>query len=151
MSWKAAALVVATLAATLTGCAQPGAASPAAATSAAATPTRVPRALAAFAGNWNGTWGGKLATTLVVESVTPPTARVIYEWGIATEWKVNNPGFFRETARFYGDKLVLHLPSGATAVYVMQPDGTLAGTLAGPIAGPYAPQGGVVHATLARQ
>ncbi len=142
MSWKAAALVVATLAATLTGCAQPGAASPAAAT---------PQALAAFAGNWNGTWGGKLATTLVVESVTPPTARVIYEWGIATEWKVNNPGFFRETARFYGDKLVLHLPSGATAVYALQQDGTLAGTLASPSSGPYALPNAIVHATLVRQ
>ncbi|WP_298110863.1 hypothetical protein [Bradyrhizobium sp.] len=137
MQWKAAALLV-----VLAGCAQQGGASAMAAG---------PKALAAFVGNWNGTWDGKLATTLVVESVTPPTARVIYEWGIATAWQVDNPGFIRGTARFFGDKLVLHLPSGATAVYVMQPDGTLAGTLAGPIAGPYAPQGGVVHATLARQ
>jgi hypothetical protein len=141
MRWSAVALAIA-----LAACTQP------AATSASAA---APGALAAYEGTWNGTWDGKLPITLVVDRVTPPTARIIYEWGIFTAEQINNPGFIRGTAHFEGDRMVTRLPSGATAIYVLQQDGTLAGiaggTVGGTVLGPNPPTSGVIHATLTRQ
>jgi hypothetical protein len=124
MTWKTLALVVA-----LAACAQTSASPSSAAAPAAAPPPAGTGALAAFAGTWNGTWNGKLDTTLIVDPVTPTTARVIYEWGIATEWQINNPGFVRVTAQFDGNLLVAHVPQG-TVGFILQPDGTLHGELA---------------------
>lgn len=114
-----------------------------------------PATLQRFAGNWNGSWDGTLPITLVIDPVTPPTAHVIYEWGIDTAANINNPGFIRRTGHFEDDRLVLSLPSGEIGIFVLQADGTLSGiaggTVGGTILGPVPPRSGVIHATLTRQ
>ena len=114
-----------------------------------------PANLQAFAGYWNGSWENKLPITLVIDQVTAQSARIIYEWGISAADQVDNPGFIHGTAHFEGDRLVTRLPSGSVAIYVLQPDGTLAGiaggTVGGTVLGPSPPTGGVIHAMLTRQ
>lgn len=99
----------------------------------------------AFEGQWNGVWDNQLPTTLVVEPISPRAARVIYEWGASDAWKIDTPGFVRSMAEIEGNKLVTAVPGGGTAIYVLQPDGTLAATLIGPFP---PPKGGTVHATM---
>ena len=134
------------LAAALAGCTPAGAATPTTTGPTTTRPTTTgptttgPRAFPHLVGQWNGSWDGTFPTTLVVNSVSPTSASVIYEWGVAPAWNIDIPGFERGTARFLGGKLVVFLTNGAVATYVMKPDGTLYGT--------YRFRGRLAHAIL---
>jgi hypothetical protein len=158
VTWRAAVLAAPLAAALAAGFPAAGqtAAPPGAQTAAQPAPqSAAPANLQAFAGYWNGSWENKLPITLVVDQVTAQSARVIYEWGISAADQINNPGFIRATAHFEGERMVVRLPSGSVAIYILQPDDTLAGiaggTVGGTVLGPSPPKGGVIHATLTRQ
>lgn len=40
----------------------------------------LPREIAAFSGQWIGTWGGFLNSILVVEEITEKEAKIVYAW-----------------------------------------------------------------------
>lgn len=88
----------------------------------------VPKALASYAGIWKGSWNHYLNTTLVVSSVTPPTAHIIYGWGTAPDWHIYTPGSTATTARFIGDRLIARLGNGAVVTYTPAPGGKLDAT-----------------------
>jgi hypothetical protein len=100
----------------------------------------VPKQLAAFSGKWSGVWDGILPHVLVVEEITPPHAVVIYAWGTAPQWQTAQPGWSRVQGEFVEGVLKLSLRRPATAMYRLQPDGTLDAT--------YAWAGGLSRANL---
>jgi hypothetical protein len=88
----------------------------------------MPQQLAAFSGTWSGVWDGLLPHVLVVEEIVPPHAVVIYAWGTAPQWQVTQPGWSRVRGAFVEGALKLSLRGPATAMYRLQPDGTLDAT-----------------------
>jgi hypothetical protein len=102
----------------------------------------VPQQLAAFTGKWSGVWDGILAHVLVVEEIAPPAAVVIYGWGTAPQWHIEQSGWERVHAEFVEGTLKLSLRRPATVLYRLQPDGTLEAT--------YEWAGGISRATLTR-
>jgi putative ABC transport system substrate-binding protein len=111
---------------------------------------RVAPELAAYSGKWFGTWKGdvQLEFILVVEAVDPPHALLIVASGngivgagtahpqrVPSDWQ-------RLRGKFVEGTLQVSLPGGATAIYRLQPDGTLAATQTW--------RGKVSHATMAR-
>jgi hypothetical protein len=98
--------------------------------------------LAAFSGKWSGVWDGILHHVLVVEEITPPHAVVIYAWGTAPQWQIAQPGWGRVQGEFVDGALKLSLRRPATAMYRLQPDGTLDAT--------YEWAGGISRANLTR-
>jgi hypothetical protein len=97
---------------------------------------RVAPELAAFSGKWFGTWEGDRTGELivVVEAIDPSHARLINAWGSGTvgagtahprrvlsDWQ-------RLRGQFVEGTLQVSLPGGATLIYRLQPDGTLAAT-----------------------
>jgi hypothetical protein len=102
----------------------------------------VPQQLAAFSGKWSGVWDGILAHVLVVEEIAPPDAVVIYGWGNAPQWHIDQSGWERVPGEFVEGTLKLSLRRPATVLYRMQPDGTLDAT--------YEWAGGISRATLTR-
>ena len=102
----------------------------------------VPQQLAAFAGEWSGVWDGILAHVLVVEEIAPPDAVVIYGWGQAPPWHIDQSGWERVPGEFVEGTLQLSLRRPATVLYRMQPDATLDAT--------YGWAGGISRATLTR-
>jgi hypothetical protein len=82
----------------------------------------------AFSGKWFGVWDNVLDHILVLEQITPPNATVIYAYGIAPSWNVNQAAFFRVQGQIGGGTLKLLLRRPATVTYRMQPDGTLDAT-----------------------
>jgi hypothetical protein len=87
--------------------------------------TAVLQQLAAFSGKWSGVWDGLLHHVLVVEEITPPHAVVVYAWGTAPQWQIAQPGWSRVQGEFVDGALKLSLRHPATAMYRLQPDGTL--------------------------
>ena len=95
----------------------------------------VPPEYAAFLGRWSGSWRGGSDTIilhgiLIVQSVytirkTPTRATVIYAWGVAPRWYIEEGGWDRVHGEFEDGNLVLHLGNGAIVIYRMRPDGTL--------------------------
>jgi hypothetical protein len=83
-----------------------------------------------------------LAHILVVEEITPPNAVVIYAWGKAPQWHIDQSGWDRVPGEFVEGALKLALRRPATVLYRMQPDGTLDAT--------YVWAGGISRATLTR-
>ncbi|MCB9958523.1 MAG: hypothetical protein H6843_07980 [Rhodospirillaceae bacterium] len=79
--------------------------------------------LAAYSGTWHGHWGGELDSYLVVESIDPPSAEVIYAWG--TSSVVSDSGWTRETALFSDGSLIVPLNPGIVATFQMTDDGVL--------------------------
>jgi hypothetical protein len=98
--------------------------------------------LAAFSGKWFGVWDGILQHVLVVEAITPPHAVVIYAWGTAPQWQIARSGWSRVQGEFVDGALKLSLRRPATAMYRLQPDGTLDAT--------YEWAGGISRANLTR-
>lgn len=83
----------------------------------------VPEALASYSGIWKGAWEDYGKTVLIVKTVTPPTASVIYEWGAAPDWHVYTPGSETTTAHFVGDKLVVKFKTGTVVTYSLGSSG----------------------------
>jgi hypothetical protein len=98
--------------------------------------------LAAFSGKWSGVWDGILAHVLVMEEITPPDAVVVYAWGKAPQWHIDQAGWDRVRGEWVEGTLKLSLRRPATVFYRLQPDGTLDAT--------YEWAGGISRATLTR-
>ena len=78
---------------------------------------------AAYSGVWNGQWGTSLDTKLVVETINPPSADVIYAWG--TNQNIEEAGWLRRTGHFDNGQLIVDLNPGVQVVYEMGSNGTL--------------------------
>ena len=92
----------------------------------------MPRENARFAGRWVGKWEEQLDHVLVVElevqNEQATEVIAVYSWGVSAELGVSTPGWSRVRGRIENGALRLELTRvQATAVYTMQPDGTLAG------------------------
>lgn len=92
-------------------------------------PAGVPAEHARFSGGWVGKWDEQLDHVLIVELEVPagPSTEVVavYSWG-AGSLGVGLPGWSRVRGRIENGALRLELTRvQATAVYTMQPDGTL--------------------------
>ena len=72
---------------------------------------------------WNGQWGTSLDTKLVVETINPPSADVIYAWG--TNQNIEEAGWLRRTGHFDNGQLIVDLNPGVQVVYEMGSNGTL--------------------------
>lgn len=93
----------------------------------------LPKEIAAFSGKWTGNWDGQLDHVLVVEELDAQEARVIYAWGSGTfPWGKTPSGWTRVSGEITGEELKLRVPhTGATVIYRMEADGTLAATQEG--------------------
>ncbi|HKA54711.1 MAG TPA: ABC transporter substrate-binding protein [Candidatus Binatia bacterium] len=97
---------------------------------------RVAPELAAFSGKWFGAWEGDVQGEhiLVVETIDPPHALVIYAWGNSTGGAGTvhpqrlESDWLRLRGHFVEGTLQMSLPGGATLICRLQPDGTLAAT-----------------------
>ena len=95
-------------------------------------PPGVPRENARFSGRWVGKWEGQLEHVLVVElQVQNDQATeviAVYSWGVSGALGVGSPGWTRVRGRIEGGALRLDLTRvRSTAIYTIQPDGTLVG------------------------
>ena len=82
----------------------------------------IPQDMAAFSGKWVGMWDGQLRTTLVVEEITPPTAKVIYSWGDNPRSDIQ-AGFARYVAKIGHGKLQFGDPEkGITITFTISKD-----------------------------
>lgn len=89
----------------------------------------LPPKIKAFSGKWFGVWDGILQHVLVVEQINPPNTTVIYAYGNAPTWNINNPNFYRVDGKIEPGILKLILKrTGATVTYRLQHDGTLDAT-----------------------
>ncbi len=52
-------------------------------------PSDLRKELVAFHGKWVGNWGGNLGAILIVKSIGPDTAKVLYAWGAAPQRKIS--------------------------------------------------------------
>jgi hypothetical protein len=92
----------------------------------------VPREHARYSGRWIGRWDDQLDHVLVIELAAESGGATeivaVYAWGVAPGLGVGHPGWQRVRGRILDGALRLDLTRvQATALYVMQPDGTLAG------------------------
>jgi hypothetical protein len=89
---------------------------------------KVPKRYAAFSGRWKGNWdGASFDALLAVRSIAPNGAvEASYAWGTHGDIR---PGTAEGKGRIRGDQLKFdRFANGGDAVFVMQPDGTLAGS-----------------------
>jgi hypothetical protein len=80
-------------------------------------------------GLWSGRWNGVQPHVLAVERIEGAAATVVYAWGGAPGWGIDEGGWQRQQATIEGGDLSVPLPDGGTAVYSLQSDGTLLGRL----------------------
>jgi hypothetical protein len=82
-------------------------------------PPNVPSKFAKFAGVWgNGTWEGKLCSTLVVQSVDADgRASVIYSRGTYRPWNIYRSNYVRVPIRITSGTLTFKTPMGAALAY----------------------------------
>ena len=80
-------------------------------------------------GLWSGRWNGVQPHILAVERIKDSTATIVYAWGGAPGWGVDEGGWQRQEGKIEGGNLLIALPGGGTATYSLQPDGTLFGQL----------------------
>ena len=78
-------------------------------------------------GLWSGRWNGVQPITVAVERIKGQTATIVYAWGRAPTWGVDEGGWKRLTARVAKDTLTASLPGGATASFSLRRDGSLRG------------------------
>lgn len=78
-------------------------------------------------GIWSGRWNGVQPHSLVVERIENGVASVVYAWGPAPVWGVDEGGWQREQAPVKDNTLTAAMPGGGTATYRLQPNGTLFG------------------------
>jgi hypothetical protein len=60
--------------------------------------TGVPATLANFVGVWTGVWNSGIENVLVVTSINDKEAKVIYAWGPAPQFGLNQKGILEYTA-----------------------------------------------------
>ena len=74
-------------------------------------PSNLKPSQAAFCGIWGeAKWSDVLPHCLVVEKVAPDgSAKVVYAWGTASQWRINDPGSNRYDARIEGSLLKFSL------------------------------------------
>jgi hypothetical protein len=95
-------------------------------------PPGVPAEHARYSGRWIGKWDGELDHVLVVELLVPSGQATevvaVYSWGVSAALGVGGAGWARVRGRIEDGALRLDLTRvQATAVYALQPDGSLAG------------------------
>jgi hypothetical protein len=89
------------LAFALTACATGGANIPLPQTINIETPgSDVPPEIAVFSGRWEGWWPGGMDAVLIVEKINKHGATVVYAWGDAPSWKIQQ-GYKRYDAAVY--------------------------------------------------
>jgi len=81
----------------------------------------------ALLGSWSGRWNGVQPLTVAVERIRNGTATVVYAWGRAPVWGVEEGGWRRQDARIERGTLTTPLPGGATATFSLRADGSLRG------------------------
>lgn len=80
----------------------------------------------AFLGRWQGVWAETLNAIVVVESIKPPTATVVYGHGRAPSWGVEAGTWYRVPGEFDGNSLVIVSPNtGTSMAFSIDPDGTM--------------------------
>lgn len=88
----------------------------------------LPQEYAKFSGKWYGIWDSNiLKHVLVVEEIDQAGARVVYAWGTAPAWWIDQPGWVRVKGQFTKGSLVIETQR-ATVTYRMHEDGTLCAT-----------------------
>lgn len=90
----------------------------------------VPEEYAKFSGIWkDGKWDGILCHLLAVESIEA-SGRVtfVYTWGIASRWRIHEPGYVRRSGKIEDGKLKATLGNGAKVTYWHEDANTLKGT-----------------------
>ena len=70
-------------------------------------PSNLKPSLAAFCGIWGeAKWSDVLPHCLVVENVAPDgSAKIVYAWATAPQWRIHRPGYTRYDARIEGNLL----------------------------------------------
>lgn len=84
--------------------------------------TGVPRDIAAFTGNWTGNWGGNLDASIIVEDVTPETAKVVYTWGDSAVWNLQRGSTSYQATITPGQPATLTFGKKITFTVVMNSD-----------------------------
>lgn len=88
----------------------------------ASPPPDLPREIAAFSGIWYGIWDNGQRTTLVVQSIKPPEASVVYSWGPVG--KEREGGFREYVGLIEPRKLTIKIPERETTItYLLSDDG----------------------------
>lgn len=79
---------------------------------------------AAFCGIWGESkWSNVLPHCLAVEKIkSSGGARIVYAWGKATQWRINEGGFVRAKAVIKEGTLKSKLPNGAFVKYQLKGD-----------------------------
>ena len=90
----------------------------------------VPDEYAKFSGIWqDGKWDGILCHLLAVESVSyGGHVRFVYSWGVASRWRISEPGYVRRSGQIEDGKLKATLGNGAKVTYWLEDATTLKGT-----------------------
>lgn len=97
-----------------------------------------------FCGVWgdeNSSWGGFPHKLAVLEINPDGTARIIYSWGLATQFQKH---YVNVAANIGGNTLSADLPNGAHVTYIQEGSDTILGTYTHP-------KFGTVTITLPRQ
>ena len=81
----------------------------------------------ALLGLWSGRWNGVQPVTVAVERIKDRTATIVYAWGRAPVWGIEQGGWRRQDGEIAHDTLTTSLPGGATATFSLRPDGSLWG------------------------
>ncbi len=82
-------------------------------------------------GIWSGRWNGVQPLTVAVERIKDQTATIVYAWGRAPTWGIEDGGWRRQDATVEKDTLTASLPGGATASFSLAPRRQPAGPLPG--------------------
>jgi hypothetical protein len=76
-------------------------------------------------GLWTGRWNGIQPHSLFVERIDGDKATVVYAWGRAPSWGVEDAGWQRLEGRVADGVITADAPDGGTVSYVLQPGGAL--------------------------
>jgi hypothetical protein len=72
--------------------------------------------LASYSGAWEGRWGGILPSRIIVESITPTQATVVYTWGDSPQfragWSRNTATVLSDGTLTWGDQIKLYFSLG---------------------------------------
>lgn len=87
-----------------------------------------PKRAAALSGVWTGRWSGVMAHTLAVERITGDHADIVYAWGPAPAWGVEEGGWRRLRARIGDGTLAAEPSETERAEYRLGKNGVLSAT-----------------------
>ena len=90
----------------------------------------VPDEYAKFSGVWkDGKWDGILCSLLAVEEVLPDgRVTFVYSWGVASRWRIHEPGYVRWSGKIKDGKLKATFRSGRKVTYWHEDATTLKGS-----------------------